>query len=184
MKKKSSIFLRVDEKFYSRKNHLDQKIKNINLAKNNINSKSMLFSQTSENNNRNIVAKKNIIKKLSDRNINNFKNKEKYYKKLILNTSLNKRNYSSKDNKNDAIKNESTKNKNSYKYKYIDLAYNNKRKDKNDIYIRKKNLIINILHQLNIIIMKKKLKKIIVHMIVKSYYYIRIKHTIIELQMK
>ena len=138
MKKKSSIFLRVDEKFYSRKNHIEQKIKNINLAKNNINSKSMLFSETSENNNRNLVAKKNIIKKLSDRNINNFKNKEKYYKKLILNTSLNKRNYSSKDNKNDIIKNESTKNKNSYKYKYIDLAYNNKRKDKNDIYIRKK----------------------------------------------
>ena len=47
----------------------------------------------------------------------------------------------------------------------------------------KKNLNISILHQLNIIIMKKKLKKIIVHMIVKNSYYIRIKYMAIELQM-
>ena len=138
MKQKSSRFLKIDEKFYSRKNHIEQKIKNLNLAKNNINSKSMLFSETSENSNRNLAITKNIIKFLSKRNMNNFKSKEKYYKKLISNTSLNKNTYSYKDNRNNIIKNESTKNKNASKYKYIDLTYNDKSKDKSDIYIRKK----------------------------------------------
>ena len=138
MKQKSSRFLKIDEKFYSRKNHIEQKIKYLNLAKNNINSKNMLFSETSENSNRNLATKKNIVKILSERNINNFKSKEKYYKKLILNTSLYKNNNSSKDNRNNIIKNESTKNKNASKYTYIDLSYNDKSKDKSDIYIRKK----------------------------------------------
>ena len=138
MKQKSSRFLRIDDKFYCRKNHIEQKIKNLNLAKNDIYSKSLLFSETSENNNRNLAVKKNIIKLLSERNFNNFKNKEKYYKKLISNISLNKNNYNSKDNRNDIIKNESTKNKNTSKYTYIDLAYNDKSKNKIGIYIRKK----------------------------------------------
>ena len=138
MKQKSSRFLRINEKFYSRKNHIEQKIKNLNLAKNSIYSKSMLLSETSENSNRNLAIKKNIIKLLSERNMNNFKSKEKYYKKLISNTSLNKNKNNSKDNRNVIIKNDSTKNKNSSKYKYIDLTNNDKRKDKSEIYIRKK----------------------------------------------
>lgn len=184
MKQKSSRFLRIDEKFYSRKNHIEQKIKNLNLAKNNINSKSVLFSETSENSNRNLAVKKNIIKKLSDRNMNFFKNKEKYYKKLILNTSLNKRNYCSKDNINDIIKNESTKIKIVININILIYLIIIKEKIKMKFISEKKNLSINKLHQLNIAIMKKKLKKIIAQMIVKNYYCIRIKHIIIKLQMK
>ena len=119
----------------------------------------MLFSEPSENNNRNLAIKKNIIKFLSQRNMNNFKSKEKYYKKLISNTSLNKNNYNSKDNRNDIIKNESTKSKYANKYKYIDLTYNDKSKDKNDIYIRKKKFEFNHITPIKYNNNEKKIKK-------------------------
>ena len=159
MKQKSSRLMRIEGKFYSKKNHIEQKIKKLALEKNNINSKSILFSESSENSNRNFKIKKNLIKLLSERNINNFKSKEKYYKKLISNTNLGKNNYNSKNNRNSLIKNESSKYKNGNNIKYSDLSYNDKSKDKNDIYIRKKKFEFNHITPIKFNNNEKKMKK-------------------------
>ena len=145
MKQKSPKRIKINEKYYIKKNNIDvdtklkrQKIKNLNNITSDIDIVNKLANETTNNNNKNLEFKKRIIKLLIEKNIHNFKNKEDYDN----DTKGKYLSHNSKEKQNNIFLEKSSTNNEDNQYKdsnYIINKGEHKEKGKSDIIINKEN---------------------------------------------